>query len=305
MSNFASGMQMGLGAFQAGVANARADRQEARQRRLDAEAEIDREIERDRQNRIGESLQLEIAAKKDEAKRLVEATSAFEEFSAATSLIDDGDPEAPTKYSAITQQYLPKILKHDAVARKWEALDRVKKQGAAFTTKKVTESVALQAMQDAARIAPEILLDPPKKPDGGIDYAAVAERLRERQAELADQAINLRRAAVDARAEAERSGAYGGTTRRGEELPPGTKAELEGVADELKMVNKAMSEPNLRPDRKLELVNRKSALQRRLRSFDSRVAPVQNETPGKPPVGVPAPAGPAKRVGNFTIRPIN
>lgn len=294
---------MGLGAFQAGVANARANRmegrqakiddenqarlkrQDERQRRLDIESEIDREIERDRQARLEESLTLEIQAKRDEAKRLVEASDAYDKFQAGASLIDPGDPLAVDKYSKITQAYLPAILKHDQVARKWEALDRATKQGAVFTAKKVTELATLNAIQEATRIAPDLLLDPPKKADGTTDYVAVSAALRERKREMVEDAENLRRITAEGR----------GAPQRPAELGPGSKAELEAVADELRSVNKAIldlrasgaltSDPDewgrggssARADKLRALIDQKATLQRRLRAFDT--------APGSPPAG--------------------
>lgn len=309
MSNFAQGMGLGAQAVQFGIERAdrrkQANVENARQSERDMVDRLDREVDRKRKDQLFEQFNVELAAKRDEAARYVEASGAFDRFNAAASLLDSGNPAALDQYATVTKQYLPTILKHEGVSRKWEAADRVFKQGQAFTNKKIADTSVLQSMEEAARLAPEVMINPPKLPDGTPDFASIRETIATRRQEIADQQIELRRAAVDARMEAEASGAYGGRSR--DQLPPGTKVELDAVGDELRTVNKALAEPKLTPDRKLELINRKSSLQRRIRSFDNKVEPRGRMAPGTPAASSSGTENKGKttRVGDFTVRQLD
>lgn len=303
MPTFNQGMQAGMQSVQFGMDRADRNRQRgvdnARLDARDAQDRLDRELDRKRKDQLGESLNLELQTRRDEAARFVEASAAFDRFNAAASMLDPGNPAALDQYATVTKQYLPTILKHEGIAKKWEAMDRVFKQGQMFTVRKVADAAAIKSMEEAAQIAPEVMMNPPKLPDGTPDYASIRNIIADRRKEIEDHQVKLRRASTEARAEAEASGAYGGRTAAKPQMGPGSKAELDAVADELRIVNKALLESNNNPDRKLELVNRKAALQRRLRSFDSSAQQAPEQ------VSQPAASSQPIKVGDFTIRQLD
>lgn len=329
MATFQNAMQAGMQAVQFGVN--RADRQaqldidNRRQDERDTQERLDREIDRKRRDKMAETLDFELQTKRDEAKRFVEASDAFEKFSAAAGILDSGDPASIDQYATVTRQYLPSILKHEGIARKWEAADRVFKQGKMFTVRKMADAAAIRAMEEAAQIAPEVMLNPPKLPDGTPDYAAIRSTIEERRQAMEDHAVKLRRASVDARVDAEAAGAYGGRTATKPTMGPGTKAELDAVADELREVNKRILElsgtkltrdpstflddgSSAGADKMRDLVNRKASLQRQLRSFDRMVAPQPAQAPdpqgpaGSGPQAPKAPDAPGKEGASRTIK---
>ncbi len=314
MSTFSNGMEVGQRAAMFGLTRADQNRQQEtenrRQAERDAQDRLDRELDRKRRDQLYAQFSVEVQAKRDEMARFVESSAAFDRFNAAASMLDPGNPASLDQYATVTKQYLPAILKHEGITKKWEAADRVFKQGQAFTIKKVSDAAVLQSMEEAARIAPEVMINPPKNPDGTPDFATIRNIIADRRREIEEHQVNLRRAAVDARADAEAAGAYGGRTAnkpQKREIGPAAKAEIAFIADELKTVNdriialRGVALPDKpkaegeRHDTMLKLETRKASLLRQLRAFDraeNPEPPVPNPAPVSAPQATQAPPPP-------------
>lgn len=272
----------------------RADRRlqmdEERHRAEMANPDLDAAVQAKRKQILEGELNLELEMKRRGLENFVASDAAFNQFEAGLQQIDWGTPDAGTQYEMLTRQYLPKILRDSRVLQKWEALDRVTKQGRAFANRKSLEAMTLSAMEEAAQLAPDLALDPPKNPDGTINLTEFGERLRERRKESYEQDFNLRRASAARTAKPS--------------MGPGAKAELDAVADELRDINRRLLEPKLTPDQKLPLVNRKATLLRQLRAFDHRFEEPSGD-PSAPGDDTPAgnaaptaPTAPARRRWN-------
>lgn len=305
----AQGFQMGASMRDRQRENARADRRMAiddaentrAQGRYDremAEDDLDAAVRAKKREKLAADIDLDLEMRRDELKRMSEADDAFSKFTAGADLIDWGTPEAPTQYEALTRQYLPGILKHEKVAKKWEALDGVAKKSQAFTANKLMEAGLMRALTEAAQVAPDVLLAPPTRPDGKPDFEAIRNVVRERQKEIDDQALELRRAG---RAPAKPAG-----------MSQSQRMELDLIRDELKDVNKSILEMDAggrgNPDARLQLQNRKASLMRQLRRFDAMEAPAAQDVDGGAS-SVPQPQAqdneprPARqsRVGRFKV----
>lgn len=246
------------------------------EKRQQTEAELDGAIRRKRMQQVVEEQDFAAAARKDDAARFIEADKALEMFNAGYGLIDWGSPDSPKQYQALTQQYLPTILKHDSAAKRWEAQDKATQQGQQFTLKKALDAERLATVRRAVEMG---IVSIPTTQSGEVDYETLQQKMDERKEASFQDALQLRKAAIEARGEA---------TGVGGKMLPGAKAEIETVKTELNGINRELMNPKLTPEQKLPLVNRKSSLQKRLRRFDND--PDSWEQP--PPVMIPQRQGP-------------
>lgn len=225
--------------------------------------EADSAIDSKRKGMLAAQMELEQREKLDDFKRFGEADSAFNKYNAAVGLIDWGSPDSGKQYESVLQQYAPEIQKHDKVAKKFDAIDRVTKANQYFTTKRVLEQAEVTSMREAAELMPELLLDPPRKPDGTPDKVAIADKLRQYKQDQMENALELRRASIDARGE------WGGYDQK-PKLSEAARAELQATKQELVEIDKTLANPRMaeNPDAKLKLLNRKSSVLKRIRAFD-------------------------------------
>lgn len=246
------------------------DRRE--QGRYDAEMrdhDLNAAVRAKKREALASEIDMDLEMKRDAMKRMSEAEAAFGKFTAGADLIDWGSPDAPTQYEALTRQYLPGILRHDQIAKKWEALDGVAKKSQAFTAHKIMEQGLMKALTEAAQVAPDVLLAPPTRADGTPDFEAIRNTVRERQKEIDQQAVELRKV---------------GRAPQRATISNSQKMEMELIRDELKDVNKSILEMDAsgrgNPDARLQLQNRKSSLMKQLRRFDAMEAPAASDGPG-------------------------
>lgn len=217
--------------------------------------ELDAAVNQKRRENTESELNLQAEILRGSMERFSKADTAFSNFDVGVKQIDWGAPDAATKYEMLTRQYLPDIVQDQNILKKWETLNRVNSQSRAFVTQKTLEQMTQAAMEEAANIAPELALDPPKKEDGSLDLEAFSEALKAARKQRFEDSVTLREVS-GRRAPAKPT------------LGPGAKAELGAVEDELRDVNKRLNEPKIDPDSKLRLVNRKSSLLKQLRAFD-------------------------------------
>lgn len=280
--------------FNQGVANGlqarrqREARKEFERTRPQRDAEM--EIELRRRKAVAENLEADIQIRKAEAANYVEAEKAFELYTGALEQIDWGSPDAAKSYATVTRQYLPTVLKHEATARKWNALDQVTKRGQAFTLQKVDEANIIAAVQEAAS---EGIIDIPRDAaTGAPDRAALQELIDMRRREKYDQAIRLR------------ATPYGrSSTGKPAQLGPGSGAILEALTGQLRDMDKeiatirarvaARGEKGLVENQKAlsEMQRRRESLVRAIESYDSKVAPQPSAPESQPITTGDAPRG--------------
>ena len=198
---FLAGMAHGAGAVSRGMGRKQQRRAEdlERQRvaieeRRQTQAELDGVIERRRQAMAAEDLDFVQQQKKDEMKRYMQAEGAWKKFQAAVQTIEWGQPTAPQQYQEMSQSYLPEILYHEGVHKKYEAFDKVTQQNARFQAAKMAQQSVTAAMHEAGQIAPELMLNPPKTPEGEIDYTAVKAGLEEARKKKFEEGMKWRQA---------------------------------------------------------------------------------------------------------------
>lgn len=286
--------------FNQGVANGlqarrqREARKEFERTRPQRDAEM--EIELRRRKAVAENLEADIQIRKAEAANYVEAEKAFELYTGALDQIDWGSPDAAKSYATVTRQYLPTVLKHEATARKWNALDQVTKRGQAFTLQKVDEANIIAAVQEAAS---EGIIDIPRDAaTGEPDRGALQELIDARRREKYDQAIRLRATPYGRPSAAAASG-------KSAPMSPGMKAKLDAEADSLRKVNEALMAPRLTPEAKQSLLAEKGRILKNIDRLDRmaavETAPAADAGTDSPPMtaeaaprgGPSAPAAPA------------
>lgn len=133
MPGFGDAMRAGMGAVQVGYEAAQRDEDlRRRKRQVDIQA-MEAEANKKRMGMIEEEFKANMALKKEEAARFVEAEAAFERWGKTTAAIDWSSPTARVEYEKATDLHLPTILKHDGARRKWEAMHGVTMKNAAYT----------------------------------------------------------------------------------------------------------------------------------------------------------------------------
>lgn len=270
----------------------RADRRlqmdEERHRAEMANPDLDAAVQAKRKQILEGELNLELEMKRRGLENFKAADEAFYQFETGLKQIDWGNPDSLKQYGKLTEQYIHGITKDTRVFDKWAALDKVVKQGQAFAAKKMEEVSVLEAMNVAARIAPDLRLDPPKHPDGTLNMTEFAAQLREREAEKFERDFNLRQAAA-ARA--------GGKMT----LDPVEQVKLDAMAEELKGVSQALTKES-DANKVQSLLGRKSTIQRNLDNFGRRLrmsAAAPSSAGWGAPDGNAAPAAPVS--GRFKI----
>ena len=245
--------------------------------RQQRDRELDAVIDRRHKAAMAEDLEMQNRLRKDQVTHFIEAESSWTKFEQAEKAIDWSNPDAPRQYEMISASYLPGILKDERVTKKWDAYDKAIKDSMRFTATKTTEAATAAAMSAAARIAPDLLLDPPKKPDGSFDATTFATKLREREDELAKQAERLR--AIGPSRAATRTG-----SRRlvlsdtDKQLLAGETRMLEEVRKRLlEMDDNAKTGRAKNPDRYLRLQNEERRIQRRIEEIRRRATPYSGE----------------------------
>lgn len=249
--------------LESGIALSRGKKRREMEEREMQSRELDRVAERKRMELLARQMEADLAAKKEDAARYVEAEAAMSKFGSSVASIDWSSPNARREYEQAVRLHLPTIQRHENVLKKWETFHNTTRQNQAFTDSKLVE----MQMDDLRRAALDagvgvdgVAVDMEVKA-GRITPSEGIARLRElvtaKEKEMFERDLTLRKA-----------------SRRSStpKLMPGEQAELESVASELEAVNKELASPKLSTDQRSMLVGRKASLQRRLRAFDAKLA---------------------------------
>lgn len=260
---FLGGMEVGL----------RARRQrEARQEdeRTRGMRDMERQVDLRRKQQLANEFELELQARKQDAANYVEAEKAFGLYQEALGSMDQGSPQFPEAYRQATLSYLPTILKNPGVAKKWEAVDGVTKQGQAFTLRKAREASMIGAVREAADLG---IVNVPTTQDGQPDITALQELMTTRLQEIDDQRIKERQASH-------------GTTRQTQGI--GLKVKVQAEAQNLEEINKQLLDRNATPEKRQWLLAEKS---RTIKNIDrlERMSASQGGSvePQSAPIGAP------------------
>jgi len=298
---FIVGTQQGMQAAQEGRRAVLDERQAVLQEKEARERELDRQVDRRHKTLLADDLEIEGRIRKDQATRYIEAEGNWAKFEEAVKTIDWSNPEAPKQYEAISASYMPGMFKHESVTRKFNGYDKAVKDSMKYSAVKMVETAGASALNEAARIAPELVANLPKNPDGSVNWIAFSDALEAKRTKLrveAEQhAAKLRQITADAYT------ARAGQTRRATQqtapkAPTLGDAEKGMLAGELKLLAEVRSrlleidekgQRAAQADRYLRLQNEERRIRKRIGALRA-TATAAGDTPT--PEAEPVPATP-------------
>ena len=243
--------------------------------------ELEHRASQKRREQMQSEMDMQLRQKRDEAARLMEAEKAFDQWDTGMNQIDWGSADADTSREMLTKQYLPTILKHPSITRKYEAMSDAISRTKAVTNRELQKIWQEKALGEVTQFAPEVLIDPPLKADGTPDIQAIKTLVETARKARADHEKSLREISA-------RGAARSSLPRT---LGPGSKAELDSKAAELKTLNEMLLKWDLsgmkqrKPDQYRNLIDRRIKLRNEIRKFDEMS---ENEPGGlAPPSSIP------------------